>query len=486
MNSNGYLLKALDAFQRKIAVISPQFKILATMGYRDGRSAKQLLGSQCFQAFFGRTQACENCPAVTVQNTHQPAMCHNHLGAMDPQSVNCIYSYPILDGDTVEAMVMVDFDITNLQIIEEDLRRSNAFLRNLLFSAMDCVIATDLTVEKGKIRIFNEAASRLFGYSIDEAIKSLNIIDMYTDDGARQVMRKLRSERYGGKGRLQSQQVSLISKSGEIIPVNLRATIIYDDGREIATIGFFHDLRESIRMKKELEKTQLQLMQAEKMASLGKLAAGVAHQLNNPLGGITLFTRLMLEEYDLPAAATQDLGRILKDAQRCRDTVKELLEFARQTRHEMRPNDINATIERTLFLLENQTLFHNIDIVKRLGPAIPPVPSDSQQLNHLLMNIILNAAQAMDGKGRLSVKTFLQAEMVCIEISDSGPGISADILPHIFEPFFTTKEEGQGTGLGLSMVYGIVENHGGKISARSTPDEGTCFMIELPVTADNV
>jgi signal transduction histidine kinase len=268
----------------------------------------------------------------------------------------------------------------------------------------------------------------------------------------------------------------------------LNASIVYENGRgkEAATIGFFHDMREINRVRAELEKTQMQLLQSEKMASLGKLAAGVAHQLNNPLGGITLFTKLVLEEYDLEEGVREDLGRVLRDAERCKETVKELLEFARQTRLLMMRQDINRAIRRTLFLLENQTLFHNIEIEKDLDESIPRVRSDVQQLNHMFMNIVLNAAQAMKGQGKLRLTTRLDSEneQVRIEISDTGPGIPEDILPNIFDPFFTTKEEGEGTGLGLSLVYGIVENHGGRIKCESSEGKGTTFVIELPLKTD--
>jgi len=168
---------------------------------------------------------------------------------------------------------------------------------------------------------------------------------------------------------------------------------------------------------------------------------------------------------------------------RCRDTVKELLEFARQTQHFIKPSDINQAISRTLFLLENQTLFQNIKIKKNLKPSLPLVDADIHQMNHVFMNLVLNAAQAMEGKGEINIHTDLspRKHYIVIEISDTGPGIAKDVMQHIFEPFFTTKQEGQGTGLGLSMVYSIVENHGGSINARNRKEKGAVFTIELPI-----
>ena len=378
-------------------------------------------------------------------------------------------------------MIILNGDKPSLDSLEERLRHSYAFLKNLILSSVDGVMAAD---RKGKILIFNDAAAEISGYSVDEALKTLNIRDVYPKDGAYEIMNKLRSEDFGGRGKLQSCQVDVLRKDGQVIPISLNAAIVYENGDEVATVGFFHDLRESLTIQKELEQTQIQLLQAEKMASLGKLAAGVAHQINNPLGGIILFAGLMLEEYDLQEAAREDLNRILRDAERCKDTVKELLEFARQTRHEMRPLDINKAILRTLFLLENQTLFQNIEIVRQLDDAIPPVRGDSQQLNHLFMNIILNAAQAMGGNGKLTVSTTRGAnnQRAHIAIADTGPGIPPDVMPQIFDPFFTTKEEGEGTGIGLSLVYGIIENHGGTIRAVNQEPTGTCFFIELPLS----
>jgi PAS domain S-box-containing protein len=474
-----YLLRALDAFKKRIIVVSPQFKVLAASGREMGRPIPEVVGKPCHEVLRDLASPCENCLLKEVLRTKKPVL-RESQGELN-ERVACLYCYPICSGKEIDALVILDFDLPILERLEENVQWSSAFLRNLILSAVDGVIASD---KMGKILIFNDAAAEICGYTVEEALSRLNIRDIYPGDGAREVMRKLRSEAYGGKGKLKGYRVDLLGKGGDLIPISLNASIVYEGDREVATIGFFHDLRETLRMKEALEKTQIQLLQSEKMASLGKLAAGVAHQLNNPLGGITLFAKLALEEYELEDGVREDLQRILKDAQRCRDTVKELLEFARQTRQEMRPHDINQAISRTLFLLENQAIFQNIKIERDLAPSLPLVPADIQQLNHMFMNIILNAVEAMEGKGTLLLRTYLtpSKDRVAIEISDTGPGIREDILSQIFEPFFTTKDAGKGTGLGLSLVYGIVENHGGSIMARNKPAEGATFIVELPLT----
>lgn len=199
--------------------------------------------------------------------------------------------------------------------------------------------------------------------------------------------------------------------------------------------------------------------------------------------GIILYSKLILEEYDLPQGAQEDLQRILKDAQRGRDTVKALLEFARQSHQFMKPQDINYIIEQILFLLENQALFQNIEVDKALSADLPKINGDPQQLNHVFMNLFLNAAQAMEGHGELTVSSEMSNKLdrIIVSVQDSGPGIASKHLPHIFEPFFTTKDEGKGTGLGLSVVFNIIENHGGAITAESQEGQGTTFVVELPV-----
>lgn len=474
-----YLIKAINAFQNRLIVVTPDFKLLAANVPLDELPDTEIAGKYCYNLFHDRSSPCDNCAVEAVKETHTPSLCPKPGSFVVNGGLACFYAYPIMNGDQPEAFVSMDFQIPSVGLLEDELRRSNTLLENLLLSAVDCVIASDM---QGNIFLFNASAEEVFGYTKKEAKNDITVRDIYPGDGAYQVMKLLRGKDYGGKGRLQTYHTNVLSKSGEEIPISLYASVIYEDDREVATIGFFHDLRQRIRIQKELEDTQVQLLQAEKMSSLGKLAAGVAHQINNPLGGITLFAKLMLEEYELEEAAQDDLHRILRDAERARNTVKELLEFTRQTRHLMRPNNINEALNRTLFLLENQTIFQNIELKKEFQEDLPLVRSDAQQMYHLMMNLILNAAQAMDGDGVLTLKTFYRSrkDRVCFEVSDTGPGIPEEALAHVFEPFFTTKEEGKGTGLGLSLAYNIVESHGGRMSAKNNPEKGASFVIELP------
>ena len=479
-----YFIKAVGSFRRRLIVISPDFIILAANNSPEGCRIPDIIGKQCHEVFYERSSPCEKCAVEEAVVTQRPSLRTKEDQSQDLGKMACLYAYPIFTNGVIEAFVSMDFDLPIQGGIEEKLQRTNMMLRNLIASSIDAVIAAD---KKGNILVFNAAATLITGYKHEEALEQLHIREIYPDDRAYAVMQDLRSDDFGGPGKLKSYRTEITSKTGTAIPISLNASIVYEEEREVATIGFFHDLRDSLKMEENLKDTQLQLLQSEKMASLGKLAAGVAHQLNNPLGGITLYSNLLLEDYELEESAREDLHRILKDAERCRDTVKELLEFTRQTRHFMKPNDINQGIIRTLFLLERQPLFQNIAIEKNFSESLSLISCDLQQMNHVFMNLILNAAQAMDGRGTLTITTVSieGGRRIRLTIADTGPGIPAEVLPRVFEPFFTTKKEGQGTGLGLSLVYRIIQSHSGQINVRSTPGKGATFVIDMPATLEN-
>ena len=375
----------------------------------------------------------------------------------------------------------INLDITERKRIEDELREANEFFINLIESSVDGIMVADM---KGNIIIFNKGAEILTGYTAEEVIWKIHITEIYPPGIAKEVMKKLRSRDYGGVGKLQPIQLNILNKFGEEIPIQLSAALIYNSaGQEIASVGIFTDLRPRLTMEKKLQETHLQLVNSEKMASLGKLAAGIAHEINNPLGGILIYSSLMMEDLPEDDPKRGDLARIVQEAGRCKEIVKGLLEFARQTEPKKEPTDINRAINDGLFFLVNQALFHNIRIVKELDPFLPFVRGDASQLKQVFMNIIVNAAEAMRGNGTLTITTYHSSDRrtVLIVFTDTGEGIPEENLSRIFEPFFTTKDVGKGTGLGLATSYGIVEDHGGKIRVKSKVGEGTTFTIELPV-----
>jgi two-component system, NtrC family, sensor kinase len=236
----------------------------------------------------------------------------------------------------------------------------------------------------------------------------------------------------------------------------------------------------------DLVAVQSRMAQSEKLASIGRLAAGVAHEINNPLGGILTFSMLALEDCDSDHPMKQPLEVIVKQTLRCREIVKGLLDFARQSdATNATITEVNSVVDKTLSLLKNQAIFHNIVIVPKLAPTLPNVIMDPGQLQQVVVNIVLNAVDAMEENGTLTVETSVAqtGREVVIRFSDTGKGIPDKVLPFIFEPFFTTKKVGKGTGLGLSIVHGIVGRAGGKVEVE-TSHKGTAFIIRLPIAAE--
>ena len=237
------------------------------------------------------------------------------------------------------------------------------------------------------------------------------------------------------------------------------------------------------RRTEDLRSAQDQILRSERLASLGRLAAGVAHEMNNPLSGILLFTQSLLKRTKDDPSVQEDLKVIEQEIIRCSRIVHSLLDFSRETKPKKVPTRINLVIENTLSLVENQADFHNVCIIKELNPAIPEISLDDNQIQQVLMNIILNAADAMSEGGTLTITSSLslQDDFVEIKIADTGCGIPKVLIDRIYDPFFTTKESKKGTGLGLAVSYGIIKKHQGFISVVSEEGKGTTFIIRLPI-----
>jgi two-component system NtrC family sensor kinase len=230
-----------------------------------------------------------------------------------------------------------------------------------------------------------------------------------------------------------------------------------------------------------LHRAHQQLARTEKLTALGEMAAGVAHEINNPLGGILLYSNLVLEDIPPDSPARENMQKIIYQTNRTKRIVQGLLDFARTPTGEMLPLNINSVIESSLSLVKDQSMFHGIEINTRFAEDLPEVTGDKSRLEDVFLNLFINAADAMKGGGTLTITTMQGTDnSVKILISDTGKGIEEKDLPHIFEPFFTTKEPGQGTGLGLPIAYGIIRKHNGSIDAESEPGKGTTFIVSLP------
>jgi PAS domain S-box-containing protein len=371
-------------------------------------------------------------------------------------------------------------DITSRIKIHDQLQKTNVFLNNIIRSSFDGIVVID---PKGDPLIFSKGAERILGYKAEEVIADPRVFrSFYPIELAREMMRRMRSSEFGPPDTLETTQITFINKDGEEVPVNLSASIVRDGDREVGSVGIFTDLREHRRLAKKLEESQAQLLQAEKIASLGRLAAGVAHEINNPLAGILIYAEILKRDLEENAGVRENLEVIINQTVRCQQIVTRLLEFSRQSLGQRTLFDLNEVMNRCVDLIRHQPLFHNIEINRELDPELPQIIGDPGELQQVFTNLLLNAADAMNGRGKIHLTSRpADGGGVVLTFEDSGPGIPQDIKDKIFEPFFTTKPPGKGTGLGLAIVYGVLQRHGGTIEMDSPRPGGTIFTIRLPL-----
>ncbi len=464
-----------------MTIVAATKRLLDKYGYR----GKEVAGRKCYQVLHQSAQPCpeSSCPLPQVLTSKKTtSTIHKTTGFDGEEIYEERVCSPILNnkGD-VDYVVLSLRDVTRTKLLEMELQKTNEFLENIIASSVAAIVVADM---KGVILLMNESARRLFGYTDKMAVGKSIAEYLYTPGGARSVMKKLRSPDYGGVGKLHTTEMTIINSSGEEIPVEMNASVIYQDGKEVATMGIYNDLRPKIEIEKKLKEAEkIKLMQSNKMASLGHLAAGVAHEINNPLSGILIDASLILEEMDEASAIRKQIEDIIADTNRCKEIVRNLLAYSRQTEFKKEIFNINDVIEQTFPLLREHAFLQNITIEKQFSSSMVMCKGDKNQLIQVFTNLIINAAHAMDGKGDLTIRTSRDKGEgdIYIEVSDTGGGISEEDLPKIFEHFFTTKEEGKGTGLGLGAVHGIIEKHGGTIKVKETGPQGTTFLIELPL-----
>ncbi len=372
----------------------------------------------------------------------------------------------------------INVDQSQRKQMEDELREAHDFLDKIIRSSPNAIIATDL---RGNIIMWNRGAEEILGYKAEEVVGKMNIEKIYPENVARRVMEMMRSPEYGGLGRLRSYPIIYVRRDGEIIEGNLSAAIIYDaQGREIASVGIFVDISERLDMECQLRETQEKLLQSEKLAAMGRLTSQIAHELNNPLYGIMNTLELLKTEVPPDNKRRKILDMALSETERLTELLRKMLSFSKPDEEERQITDVSQVLDEILLLVRKQLLENSIRISASLSGDLGKVYASRNQLRQVFLNMIANARDAMPDGGTLAVKTMEREETIYVEVTDTGIGIREENLSKIFDAFFTTKDSVKDVGLGLSVCYGFIRDHGGDIRVSSKWGSGTTFTITLP------
>ncbi|HEV8266049.1 MAG TPA: PAS domain S-box protein [Gemmatimonadales bacterium] len=371
-----------------------------------------------------------------------------------------------VDGDLIGTVATLR-DITEPKRAQDTLARSEARYRNLVESASDAIVTLDAN---GRFTTVNHAAEIISGYRRQELVGQW-FAPMLPDDELPKALAHFQKALAGETGLFETQ---FYRKDGEARTISVTYSTPQRDEEVLCLIRDVSD-----------QKTlQEQLIQSEKMSAIGQLVSGVAHELNNPLAGISAFAQLLLAEKRFPPDQRTAAETIYSEARRASRIVQNLLTFARQHKAEKVPTAVNQVLDDTLELRGYELRVRGIDVRREYDEDLPDTMADAHQLQQVFLNLITNAEQAMErveGRHRLTVRTRLASDAIRIEIEDTGGGIPPNLLERIFNPFFTTKPTGSGTGLGLSISLGIVRTHEGRIWAENAPHGGARFLVELPL-----
>jgi two-component system NtrC family sensor kinase len=385
------------------------------------------------------------------------------------RSAECAKAFPFVVNRAVEGYGLMVEKVR----LQKELIETKNFLESVIEKAGDAISVTDL---EGKILYWNEGAERIFGYRKEEVLGKALLDLLYPQDP------KARKEEEEILARIMARV-----KTGEVVS-NVEVKRLTKDGRKIMTTMTTSPLKDAegqiigasriCRDITSLKKAEERLTLAERLSSLGELTAGVAHELRNPLAGIKINTQVLARKKDLSETDRRILESTQEGVEKIQKIVEDMLHFARPKAAHFQEEDLNEVIEKSLAILQAKFKKGNIGLEFEKGKELPRLRIDSHQIQQVLINLMLNAIQAMTRGGMLTLRTFPEnGEGVTLEVQDTGVGIPRDHLKKIFDPFFTTKSE--GTGLGLSISLKILNNHGATLDVRSEEGKGSTFTIHF-------
>ena len=368
-----------------------------------------------------------------------------------------------------------------------ELMEAFEYQRKLIESSMDGILGCDAA---NLVVTFNHSMEQMSGYGKKDVLRLMKLQEFFEPEATLRFQQALQGTDYGGSGHLHLYETLLVTRDAAKLPVQISATRLEEDGQVEGLVCFVRDLRQIHRLEQQMAH-QARILQQDKMMSLGRLAASVVHEINNPLSGILNYLRLMARilkrgypDESGQAKFTRYLDTACQETERCSQIVSNLLTFSRKSPDIKAPVAVSELVDRCVVLSRHRLELGGIILDLRIDARPMAVLGDMNQLQQCMINLIFNAVDAMPDGGTLTLSAGITngGRQIAISVMDSGCGIAPEDQARIFEPFFTTKAEGTGVGLGLSTTYGIIDRHGGNIQVDSRPGRGTTFTIILPVT----
>lgn len=471
------LQEILDAVPDVVMVINPDMRVErvnARFEQMTGIGKEEARGRPCYEVYCqvveGERER-DTCPFEEVVKTGRPVALIRYSPGGDgrEESYFEVTANPVRDASgAIVRVVKTSRPITEQVLLKRETEQNEARFRQFLDAAHDLIVMKDVN---GRCLYINRQAAAMMGKAPQDFIgrtdwealpEKLARRVMDTDAKVMREKRHLaREERLFIEGKqyyLDTVRFPLLDYKGEVIGV---ASISRD-----------------ITAQKSLQK---ELIQSERLAAVGKLAAGVAHEINNPLTGILTFTEGLLLDSEPDDPRREDYQTIMRETMRCRQIVRDLLDYSRAEKPRRERADLNRIVERAVALVAKQAEFHDVRFEYDLSPGLPPVSVDQNQIQQVILNLVINAKDAMNKVGTIRLATGAEADgkMTSLSISDTGCGIAPDKLKVIFEPFYTSKGA-EGNGLGLPVVLSIIEQHGGEVKVESEPGKGSTFRVRLP------